>query len=515
MRTGAVGRRTARTTAPTRDARRGGGGTVLDGGEVLTGTTVTVEDRPPHGAGRPPRPTPAQRRAAGKALRATAPLDALAGSPRDTRTRDPLTLLEEQAAGRVPELVPIRYGRMLASPFAYYRGAARVMAADQAGASRSGLTVQLCGDAHAANFGLFGSPERRLLFDTNDFDETLPGPFEHDVRRLVASLELAGRENGLPRRQRRAVTVAAGARYRTAMAEFAGQRDIEVWYAGLDAEALQHDLTPQLGAGARKRLTRALERARTRDSLQAFGKLTEVVDGRLRIRAEPPLLVPLRDLVPGAEGPDPAGAFHGLIRQYRSSLQVDRRTLLERYAFVDMARKVVGVGSVGTRCWVVLLVGRDDDDPLLLQVKEAGPSVHAEFVGPSRYTHQGQRVVAGQRLMQQASDVFLGWERTAGVDGVERDFYIRQLRDWKGSVELGDLRPEGLELYGAVCAWCLARAHARTGDRIAIAGYLGSSSAFEHAFAEYAEACADVTEGDHRQLAEAATAGRVPVQRGV
>ncbi|MGY1672590.1 DUF2252 domain-containing protein [Geodermatophilus sp. SYSU D00710] len=482
---------------------------------MLDGTAVALDDGAARAAAPPARPTPQERKAAGKALRAGAPLAALAESPRATRTRDPLTLLVEQAADRVPELVPIRYGRMLQSPFAYYRGAARVMAADQAGTSRSGLTVQMCGDAHAANFGLYGSPERRLVFDTNDFDETLPGPFEHDVQRLVASLELAGRENGLSRKQRRAVTVAAGARYRTAMAEFAAQRDIEVWYAGLDAEALQRDLIPQLGPGARKRLTRALERARTRDSLQAFGKLTELVDGRLRIKAEPPLLVPLRDLLPGADGPDPARAFHGLIRLYRSTLQVDRRTLLERYTFVDMARKVVGVGSVGTRCWVVLLVGRDDDDPLLLQVKEAGPSVHAEFVGPSRYTHQGERVVAGQHLMQQASDVFLGWERTAGVDGVERDFYLRQLRDWKGSVELGDLRPEGLQILGAVCAWCLARAHARTGDRIAIAGYLGSSPAFEHALADYAEACADVTEGDHRQLAEAAAAGRVPVQRDV
>ena len=466
---------------------------------MLTATRTPVEQRP----------TPRERRAAGKALRADVPLEAHAETGRTAESPDPLTLLEEQAADRLPELAPIRYARMVQSPFAYYRGAARVMAADLARAPRSGLTVQMCGDAHAANFGLYGSPERRLVFDANDFDETLPGPFEHDVKRLVASLEVAGRHNGLSDRQRRALVVAAGARYRTAMAEFARARDIEVWYSRVDADELRRQIGPRLRPAERKRLARALERARTRDTLQAFGKLTEVVDGQLRLRAEPPLLQPLRDLAPGAEGDDPVEAFRTLIRQYRASLQADRRTLLERYSYVDMARKVVGVGSVGTRCWVVLLVGRDDDDPLLLQIKEAGPSVHAEFVGRSRYTNQGQRVVTGQRLMQQASDIFLGWQRTAGIDGVERDFYVRQLRDWKGSIEIDDLRPRGLEIYGEQCAWCLARAHARSGDRIAIAGYLGSSAAFENAVADHAAAYADVTEGDHRQLVEAVAAGRV------
>jgi uncharacterized protein (DUF2252 family) len=472
---------------------------------VLTATPASPDRAPSQDA----RPTPQERKSAGKALRATVPLGAHAESPGATRSRDPLTLLEEQAVDRLPELRPIRYGRMLQSPFAYYRGAARVMAADLADAPRSGLTVQMCGDAHAANFGLYGSPERRLVFDTNDFDETLPGPFEHDVKRLVASLEIAGRHNGLSRKQRRGLTVAAGARYRTAMAGFAAARDIEVWYTRIDAEELSEQLAPRLDAGMRKRLTRALERARTRDTLQAFGKLTEVVDGRLRIRAEAPLLVPLRDLVPETEERDLEAAFNALIGQYRGSLQSDRRILLERYSFVDMARKVVGVGSVGTRCWVVLLVGRDADDPLLLQIKEAAPSVHAEFLGRSSYDNQGQRVVAGQRLMQQASDIFLGWQRTAGIDGVERDFYVRQLRDWKGAMEVEELRVDGLGIYGELCAWCLARAHARSGDRIAIAGYLGSSAAFENALADYAAACADVNEGDHRQLAEAAAAGRV------
>jgi uncharacterized protein (DUF2252 family) len=458
------------------------------------------------------RPSPKERHAAGKALRAGAPLDAHAAFSRTPKSPDPVTLLEEQVADRLPELVPIRYGRMLQSPFAFYRGAARVMAADLAGAPSSGLTVQMCGDAHVSNFGLYGSPERRLVFDANDFDETLPGPFEHDVKRLVASLVIAGREKGLGRRQRRAQAVAAGRRYREAMARFAAARDIDVWYSHIDADELPQQLSSRLDSGARKRLARAMEKARSRDSLQAFGKLSEVVDGQLRIRAEPPLLVPLSDLLPENEEQDLESAFNELIRQYRANLPSDVRTLLERYSFVDMARKVVGVGSVGTRCWVVLLIGRDADDPLLLQIKEAPPSVHAEFVGPSQYTNEGERVVAGQRLMQATSDIFLGWQRTAGIDGVERDFYVRQLRDWKGSFEMEELRPDGLSTYGEVCAWCLARAHARSGDRIAIAGYLGSSPAFENSLVDFGEAYADVTESDHRRLAEAAAAGRVRAQ---
>ena len=458
------------------------------------------------------RPSPKERHAAGKALRAGAPLDAHAAFSRTPKSPDPVTLLEEQGADRLPELVPIRYGRMLQSPFAFYRGAARVMAADLAGAPSSGLTVQMCGDAHVSNFGLYGSPERRLVFDANDFDETLPGPFEHDVKRLVASLVIAGREKGLGRRQRRAQAVAAGRRYREAMARFAAARDIDVWYSHIDADELPQQLSSRLDSGARKRLARAMEKARSRDSLQAFGKLSEVVDGQLRIRAEPPLLVPLSDLLPENEEQDLESAFNELIRQYRANLPSDVRTLLERYSFVDMARKVVGVGSVGTRCWVVLLIGRDADDPLLLQIKEAPPSVHAEFVGPSQYTNEGERVVAGQRLMQATSDIFLGWQRTAGIDGVERDFYFRQLRDWKGSFEMEELRPDGLSTYGEVCAWCLARAHARSGDRIAIAGYLGSSPAFENSLVDFGEAYADVTESDHRRLAEAAAAGRVRAQ---
>jgi uncharacterized protein (DUF2252 family) len=468
---------------------------------------------PPRGAVAP-RPTPKQRRAYGRAQRATAPLEAHGAFRRPADARDAVTLLEEQSADRLPELVPIRYGRMLATEFTFYRGAARLMAADLAGTVRSGLDVQMCGDAHVSNFGFYGSPERRLVFDANDFDETLPGPFEFDVKRLVASLVVAGRENGLSRKRRRAVAVAAGARYREAMAEFAAARDMDVWYSHIDADELQQRVAAELDGQRRKRLDRALALSRTRDTLQAFGKLTEVVDGRLRLRAEPPLIVPLRDLLPGTEGRDLTDAFRELVAEYSDTLQLDRRTLLERYTFVDMARKVVGVGSVGTRCWIVLLTGRDETDPLLLQVKEAPPSVHAEFLGQSHYPNQGQRVVAGQRLMQQASDIFLGWQRTAGIDGVERDFYLRQLRDWKGSLTIEQLRPGGLQIYGEVCAWCLARAHARSGDRIAIAGYLGSSPAFEEAVADFAEVYADVNAGDHGLLAAAAAAGRVSVAAG-
>jgi uncharacterized protein (DUF2252 family) len=299
------------------------------------------------------------------------------------------------------------------------------------------------------------------------------------------------------------------------MAEFAAARDLDVWYSRVDADDLQREIAPRLDPARRKRLAQALDKARTRDSLQAFGKLTEIVDGRPVIRSQPPLLVPIRELLPQAESDVLAESYRGLVGQYRSSLQSDRRALLERYSFVDMARKVVGVGSVGTRCWVVLLAGRDADDPLLLQVKEAGASVHARYVGRSRYANQGQRVVAGQRLMQQASDMFLGWQRATGIDGAQRDFYVRQLRDWKGSLPVEELRPSGLQIYGEQCAWCLARAHARSGDRIAIAGYLGSSSAFDHALAEFAEAYADLTEHDHQRLADAEAAGEVTAERGV
>ena len=459
--------------------------------------------------------SPAERIAAGKEQRRMVPLADHASLLTGADRRDPVTVLDEQAAQRVPELVPVRYGRMMVSPFTFYRGAARVMAGDLAATSCTGLTVQLCGDAHLSNFGVFGSPERRLIFDINDFDETLPGPFEWDVKRLVASLVIAGQDSGFTRKQWRGVALAAAARYRTAMQEFAGMRDIDVWYSRLDAADIQKELLPRLDVKRQKQLNKTFARARARDSMQAVSKLTEMTDGRRRIIGDPPLIVPLRDLVPGLEQQDLHERFRQLIQQYRRTLESDRRVLLERYRFVDMARKVVGVGSVGTRCWIVLLTGRDDADPLFLQVKEATASVLAEFLGRSGYTNQGQRVVSGQRVMQQASDIFLGWQRTTGIDEVQRDFYIRQLRDWKGSVVVEALQPKGLQYYGELCAWSLARAHARSGDRIAISGYLGSSDTFDRALADFAESYADLNGRDHQALVDAVAGERITASTGL
>ena len=461
------------------------------------------------------RPTPRERSLYGKSLRETTPLASHAELTNNGDRPNPVHLLAEQAADRVPELVPVRYGRMLASPFAFYRGAARVMAADLSRTPASGLTCQVCGDAHLSNFGLFGSPERHLVFDLNDFDETTVGPWEWDVKRLAASLAIAGRENGYSAKQRRTIVLTAVARYRTALAEFAAMRDLEVWYAHLDAEELLTRLSAAMDAKRRKRIDKYLARAKSRDSVQAMGKLTTDVNGEVRIMAAPPLVVPIRDLMSFDDNEDLAQRFRQLIRQYRATLQTDRRALLERYHFVDMARKVVGVGSVGTRCWIVLLIGRTTEDPLFLQIKEANASVLAEYLHTTDRGNQGRRVVTGQRLMQQASDIFLGWQRTAGIDGVERDFYVRQLRDWKGSITIEELQPKGMALYAELCGWSLARAHARSGDRIAISGYLGSSATFDNAIADFAEAYADVNERDHKGLVDAVAAGELPAQTGV
>jgi uncharacterized protein (DUF2252 family) len=483
--------------------------------------TATATARRPPGTSRLSAPnresaiSPQERAAAGKARRKQVPLAEHAFFVRDPAGPGPVALLQEQAASRVPDLLPIRYGRMMVSPFTFYRGAARVMAADLAGAPRTDLTVQLCGDAHLSNFGFFGSPERRLVFDINDFDETLPGPFEWDVKRLAASLVIAGRDSNFTPKQTRAAATAAATAYRQTMAQFAAMRDIDVWYASADTDDLLRRLGPLLDAKRRKRLTKEFDRYRTRDSMQAMNKLCDRVDGKLQIIGDPPLIVPLHDLVSVAEDEDMHRRFSELIARYRRTLQPDRRTLLERYRFVDMARKVVGVGSVGTRCWIVLLTGRDPDDPLFLQLKEATASVLSEFLGKSEYPNQGQRVVNGQRLMQQASDIFLGWQRTPGIDGVERDFYVRQLRDWKGSITIESLLPKGLALYGQVCAWSLARAHARSGDRIAIAGYLGNSDAFDKAIADFADSYADLTELDHKALTEAIDDGTVVARPGL
>jgi uncharacterized protein (DUF2252 family) len=463
------------------------------------------------------RQTTAERTARGKAARSAVPRESHAVFDPPSDRPDPIALLEEQAKSRVPELVPIRWGRMMVSPFTYYRGAALPMASDLADTPVSGLAVQACGDAHLSNFGLFGSAERRMMFDVNDFDETLPGPWEWDVKRLAASLEVAGRDNGFPAKQRREVVTTTVARYRTAMREFASMTNLDVWYAHADVTELRAQMDTQLRARQRKALDKGLAKAHTRDSLEELAKLTRTVNGRPRIISDPPLLVPIDELIPAeTQRADLEGELTSLLAKYRRTLETDRRYLLEQFEFCDVARKVVGVGSVGTRCWIVLMLGRDETDPLFLQVKEAEASVLSRFVGASKYTNQGQRVVAGQRLMQAASDIFLGWQRVeAGLDGLPRDFYVRQLRDWKFSVEIALLRPEGLQMYGALCGWTLARAHARSGDRIAIASYLGGTDVFDRAIAKFATAYADQNERDHQALIDAVKSGRIVAEQGL
>jgi uncharacterized protein (DUF2252 family) len=416
-------------------------------------------------------------------------------------------ILEGQAESRVPELVSIRYGRMTASPFAFYRGAAAVMAADLARTPVSGLRVQACGDAHLANFGAYAAPDRRLVFDLNDFDESLPGPWEWDVKRMAASFEIAGRESGFKRKRREAAVLRGVRAYREAMREFASQGNLEVWYARLDIEEALGELEaedPEL----LPRLRRGLVKAKGKDSLRALEKLTETVDGELRFRNEPPLLVPGEDLVPAADGRDVAEALEEVLAAYRDSLAPDRQHLLDGYRFSQIARKVVGVGSVGTRAWVILLSGADDRDPLFLQAKEAQASVLEPYAGASRYRNHGRRVVEGQRLMQAASDIFLGWCPAVGLEG-RRDFYVRQLWDWKRSAEVESLSPRGMEIYARVCGWTLARAHARSGDRVAIGEYLGGGDSFDQAIAAFSAAYADQNERDHAALQAAVTTGRI------
>jgi uncharacterized protein (DUF2252 family) len=463
------------------------------------------------------RLTPAERMARGKAARAEVPRESHAVFDPSSDRLDPIGLLEQQAKTRVPELVPVRWGRMMVSPFTFYRGAALPMASDLATTPVSGLAVQACGDAHLSNFGIFGSAERRLMFDVNDFDETLPGPWEWDVKRLAASLEVAGRENGIPGKQRREIVMNAVNRYRLAMRQFAAMTNLDVWYAHMDMTELRAEFDSQLRARQRKLVDKGLAKARTRDSLEQLSKLTRIVDGRPRIVSDPPVVVPIDELI-GSEKERLRfqEEVTGLIAKYQRTLETDRRYLLQQYEFCDMARKVVGVGSVGTRCWIVLMLGRDDSDPLFLQVKEAEASVLSRFTGASKYANQGQRVVAGQRLMQAASDIFLGWQHVeAGLDGRARDFYVRQLRDWKFSIEIETLRPEGLKMYAGMCGWTLARAHARSGDRIAIAAYLGGSDVFDRAVAQFARVYADQNERDHQALVDAVKSGWVTAEPGV
>jgi len=448
-----------------------------------------------------------ERASHGRAVRALVPRSAHA-EPAAAAGRDPVALIESENATRLAELVPIRCGRMLASPLAFFRGAAAVMANDLASRLASGLTVQLSGDAHLLNFGGFATPERNLVFDLDDFDETVGGPFEWDVKRLAASLEIAGRERNFARTERSTAVQASVRSYREAMRSFAAMGDLDVWYAHLDAQTMLERLRAEHDTELEKTLARKVAKARSNDGRRALATLAHRVDGKVEIVSKPPVIVPLAELSDGAESD---GHIRSVFQSYRRSLTRDRRVLLDRFRLVSVARKVVGIGSVGTRCWLLLLLGRDQEDPLFLQVKEARPPTTS-----ARRTNHGRRVVEGQRLLQASSDIFLGWIRGEGdVDGERRDYYVRQLREWKMSLDPETILPRGLSRHGAACGWTLARAHARSGDRIAIAGYLGAGDAFDRALTDFAYAYADLNERDHGAFAAAARAGRIAAVEGV
>lgn len=451
----------------------------------------------------------------GKAARAEAPRSAHADWQPAGNREDPVEILQGQAASRVPELVPIRYGRMLESPFAFFRGGAAIMAADLDGTPSSGLRVQLCGDAHLSNFGVFLAPDRDLVFDINDFDETSPGPWEWDVKRLAASFAVAGRANGFAPVERRRAIHTVVHEYRKAMREFAAMGNLDVWYARLDTAGMIERWQTHASKARVKTFEKNVAKARAKDSHRALSKLCHLVDGEPRIVSDPPLVVPIAELLPADDGRQLTDEIHRLLESYERTLQGDRRHLVDGYRFVDLARKVVGVGSVGTRAWIVLLLGRDEDDPLFLQVKEAQRSVLEPFTGAAGFRTHGQRVVEGQWLMQAASDIFLGWLRVTGIDGERRDFYVRQLWDGKGSAEIELMAPSALAVYGRACGWTLARSHARSGDRVAIAAYLGAGDAFDRAIAEFAETYADQNERDFAALEAAVGRGDVVAERGL
>jgi len=462
-----------------------------------------------------------ERVARGRAARQSTPRSAHGRWEPAADRPDPVALLAEQAESRVADLVPIRYGRMLVSPFTFYRGAALIMAGDLAARPRSGGTVQLCGDAHLSNFGGYGSPERRLVFDINDFDETAPGPFEWDVKRLATSFVVAGRDNEFSPKQCREITLTAVRSYREAMRDFAGQPMMTVWYARLDVEDLVKQYRDTLSADERKKQKSELKatkgmiaKARTRDRMQAIAKLTTEAYGRRRIVSSPPLIIPLAEMV-GYDTDAVLAQLHELFEDYRQTLQPDRRHLLDQFRLTDVAHKVVGVGSVGTRAWILLLESTLESGALLLQAKEAGPSVLSAFDPGPEPPNQGERVVLGQRLMQATSDIFLGWVRARPAEGGQKDYYLRQLRDWKVSADIEAFKPEGMELYARLCGWTLARAHARSGDRYAISSYLGKSDRFDNAVNDFAHTYADQNERDHKALAEAVASGRVEARSGL
>ena len=461
-----------------------------------------------------------QRVARGRAARVEAPRSAHGRWTPAPDRPEPVALLEEQAESRVPQLVPIRYGRMLVSPFTFYRGAALIMASDLAATPVSGITVQSCGDAHLSNFGLFGTPERQMIFDINDFDETLPGPWEWDVKRLAASFEIMGRDRGFSPADRRAIVMAGVAEYRDRMRQAAGMGALDAWYDHLEVGMLLKLVRQEVRV---KRVTKAeaqaferdVNKAHSRDNTRVFTKRAAEVDGELRIVADPPLIIPIEDLVtPGSEWEDPVPLIKKLLSSYRRTLGHHHHPL-EEYRYVHAAYKMVGVGSVGTRCYIMLMLGRDHNDPLFLQVKEAQAAVLERFVAKSTYPHHGQRVVAGQRLMQAATDIFLGWVRIKGLDGVTRDYYVRQFQDWKGSADVDSLLVPGATLYARICAATLARAHARWGDRIAIGSYLGKGDTFDRAIADFSAAYADQNEKDYEAFAAAVKSGRLTARTGL
>jgi len=461
-----------------------------------------------------------QRIARGRTARAEVPRSAHGRWAPAPDRPDPVALLEEQAASRVPQLVPVRYGRMLVSPFTFYRGAALIMASDLAATPASGVTVQLCCDAHLSNFGLFGTPERQMIFDINDFDETLPGPWEWDVKRLAASFEIMGRDRGFSPADRRAIVMAGVAEYRDRMRQAAGMGALDAWYDHLEAGMLLKLVRDEVRV---KRVTKAearaferdVNKAHARDNIRVLTKRAAEVDGELRIVADPPLIIPIEDIItPGSEWEDPTPLIKKLLTSYRRTLSAQHHPL-EEYRYVHTAYKMVGVGSVGTRCYIMLMLGRDHNDPLFLQVKEAQASVLERFVGKSTYVHHGQRVVAGQRLMQAATDIFLGWIRIKGLDGATRDYYVRQFHDWKGSADIDNMLVPGATVYARICAATLARAHARWGDRIAIASYLGKGDSFDRAIADFSAAYADQNDKDYQAFAAAVKSGRLTAQTGL
>ncbi|HTR73897.1 MAG TPA: DUF2252 domain-containing protein [Solirubrobacterales bacterium] len=452
---------------------------------------------------------------AGRAARKSVPRSSQGVWEAPGDREDPLAILAAQDETRVEELVPVRYGRMLASPFTFYRGAAAIMGNDLGGMPHSGIEVQLCGDAHLSNFGVFQAPDRKLVFDINDFDETLPGPFEWDVKRMVASFEIGGRDREFDTPERRACTLTAARAYREAIRGFAEAGELDVWYARLPVEEIGNLVQSKVTKEDRRRFEKALEKARNKDSIRALSKLTEEREGELRIASRPPVLVPVREIAGGADESQIEEVMRRLLSRYRETLDGPERRLAGRFTYIDAAHKVVGVGSVGTRAWIALLRGEKSGEPLFLQVKEASSSVLEPFAGKSRYKHHGKRVVMGQRLMQAAGDIFLGWLDAIGLDGVERCFYVRQLWDGKGSAEIESMSPDVMKGYAQLCGWTLARAHARSGDRQAISGYLGGNDRFERAMVEFAESYADQNEADYATLIAAEKAGKLTVLRGV